>query len=87
MSVKMMNDKMKLNIGADQYIILERISSDMYQVNETHRCEYIGKSGDMVRFSTRGYEFFTTPEAATPRYVLPVSVVLSAYSLSSDEEE
>ena len=88
-----MNDKMKLNIGADQYIMLEVIGSTsyplskVYQVIETHRCEYICKSGDMVRFSTRGYEFFTTPEAVTPRYVLPISVVLSAYTIPSDEEE
>ena len=85
--MKKMNEKLRLNIGTDQYIMLEEISSELYQVSEVHRCEYICKTGDMVRVSTRGYEFFTTPEAVTPRYVLPNRVVLSAITIPSDEEE
>ena len=82
-----MNEKLRLDIGIDQYITLEVISSEWYQVSEVHRCEYICKTGDMVRVSTRGYEFFTTPEAVTPRYVLPYRVAQSVWSLFSDEEE
>ena len=82
-----MNEKLRLNIGTDQYIMLEEISSELYQVSEVHRCEYICKTGDMVRFSTRGYEFFTTPDATTPRYILPIRVVMSAVTIPSDEEE
>jgi hypothetical protein len=82
-----MNEKLRLNIGTDQYIMLEEISSELYQVSEVHRCEYICKTGDMMRVSIRGYEFFTTPEAVTPRYVLPYRVAQSVGILKVDEEE
>ena len=91
--MKKMNEKLRLDIGTDQYIMLEVIGSTyyplskLYQVSEAHRCEYICKTGDMMRVSTRGYEFFTTPEAVTPRYVLPYRVAQSVWSLFSDEEE
>lgn len=86
-SVMKMNEKLRLNIGTDQYIMLEEISSELYQVSEVHRCEYICKTGDMVRVSTRGYEVLTKPDATTPRYVLPNRVVMSAITIPSDEEE
>ena len=82
-----MNEKLRLNIGTDQYIMLEEISSELYQVSEVHRCECICKTGDMVRVSTRGYEVLTKPDATTPRYVLPNRVVMSAITIPSDEEE
>mgnify|MGYP001590377757 CR=1 FL=1 len=85
--MKKMNEKLRLDIGIDQYIMLEVISSEWYQVSEVHRSSYICKTGDMMRLSIRGYEFFTTPEAVTPRYVLPNRVVLSAITIPSDEEE
>ena len=85
--MKKMNEKLRLNIGTDQYIMLEEISSELYQVSEVHRCEYICKTGDMLRVSTRGYEVLTKPDATTPRYVLPNRVVMSAVTIPSDEEE
>ena len=88
-----MNENLRLDIGTDQYIMIELLGSTsyplskVYQVIEVHRCEYICKTGDMMRVSIRGYEFFTTPEAVTPRYVLPYSVAQSVVTIPSDEEE
>jgi len=82
-----MNEKLRLDIGTDQYISLEAISGVWFQVIEAHRCDYLCKTGDVMRVSTRGYEFFTTPEAVTPRYVLPYRVTQSVVTIPSDEEE
>jgi len=85
--MKKMNKNLRLDIGTDQYITLEAISGVWFQVIEAHRCDYLCKTGDVMRVSTRGYEFFTTPEAVTPRYVLPYRVTQSVVTIPSDEEE
>ena len=83
-----MNKNLRLDIGTDQYISLEAISSEWYQVSEAHRCEYICKTGDMVRISTRGYEIFSSPQSVFPTYVLPNRTKKTLFEPdTSDEEE
>lgn len=63
---------MRLIIGADRYITLQQIpASQWYQVTESIRCQHITDAGDMVRNTTRGWEFFSSLEDNSPRYVLP----------------
>tara|TARA_R110002167_G_scaffold148075_1_gene340820 strand:- start:1837 stop:2085 length:249 start_codon:yes stop_codon:yes gene_type:complete len=62
----------RLIIGADRYIILQQIpASEWYQVTESIRCQHITDAGDMVRSTKRGWEFFSSLEDNSPRYVLP----------------
>ena len=65
----------RLIIGAtfdDRYITLEQIpASQWYQVTESIRCQHITDAGDMVRSTKRGWEFFSSLEDNSPRYVLP----------------
>jgi hypothetical protein len=78
---------MKLNIGADRYIMLESIPAlEWYQVTESIRCQHITDAGDMVRRTTRGWEFFSSLGDNAPKYVLPSRVaVLDTHT--EDEEE
>ena len=63
---------MKLIIGADRYITLQQIPTSLwYQVTESIRCQHITDVGDMVRSTTRGWEFFLSLGDNSPRYVLP----------------
>jgi len=78
---------MRLTIGTDQYITLEQIPDSIwYQVTGQERCQHITTVGDMVRNTTRGWEFFLSLDANSPRYVLPNrSAVLDTHT--GDEEE
>jgi hypothetical protein len=63
---------MRLIIGADRYIALQRIpDTTWYQVTESIRCQHITNAGDMVRNTRRGWEFFLSLDDNSPKYVLP----------------
>jgi len=78
---------MKLIIDADRYIMLESIPDlEWYQVTESIRCQHITDAGDMVRRTTRGWEFFSSLTDNSPRYVLPSRAAIFD-THTGDEEE
>ncbi len=78
---------MKLIIGTDRYIMLESIPDlEWYQVTESIRCQHITDAGDMVRRTTRGWEFFSSLTDNTPRYVLSSRAAILD-TRTGDEEE
>ena len=78
---------MKLIIGADRYIMLESIPDlGWYQVTESIRCPHITDAGDMVRRTTRGWEFFSSLTDNTPRYVLPSRAAVLDTHTEGEEE-
>lgn len=78
---------MKLIIGADRYIMLESIPDlEWYQVTESIRCQHITDAGDMVRRTTRGWEFFSSLDDNAPKYVLPGrAAVFDTYTEGEEE--
>tara|TARA_R110000822_G_scaffold19176_6_gene62602 strand:+ start:1585 stop:1821 length:237 start_codon:yes stop_codon:yes gene_type:complete len=78
---------MKLIIGADRYIMLESILDlDWFQVTESIRCQHITDAGDMVRRTTRGWEFFSSLTDSSPRYVLPSRAAILDTQTEGEEE-
>jgi len=78
---------MKLIIGADRYIMLEWVGILMwYQVTESIRCQHITEAGDMVRRTTRGWEFFSSLTDNSPRYVLPSRAAILDTHTEGEEE-
>ena len=78
---------MRLIIGADRYIILQRIpDTTWYQVTESIRCQHITDAGDMVRSTTRGWEFFLSLGDNSPRYVLPSRAAILDTHTEGEEE-
>ena len=78
---------MRLIIGADRYITLQRLPDSVwYQVTKSIRCQHITNAGDMVRSTTRGWEFFLSLSDNTPRYVLPSrAAILDTYTEGEEE--
>jgi len=78
---------MRLIIGADRYITLQQIpASQWYQVTESIRCQHITDAGDMVRNTTRGWEFFLSLDDNSPRYVLPNRAAILDTHTEGEEE-
>ena len=78
---------MRLIIGSDRYITLERIpDTTWYQVTESIRCQHITDVGDMVRTTTRGWEFFTSLDNNSPKYVLSNRVAIIDTHTAGEEE-
>ena len=79
--------RVSIIIGADRYIMLESIPDlEWYQVTKSIRCQHITDAGDMVRRTTRGWEFFSSLTDNSPRYVLPSrAAVLDTY-IEGEEE-
>lgn len=83
---------MKLIIGADRYIMLESIQVPppwptlWYQVTESIRCQHITDAGDMVRRTTRGWEFFSSLGDNAPKYVLPSRAAVLDTHTEGEEE-
>ena len=78
---------MKLIIGADRYIMLESILDlDWFQVTESIQCQHITDAGDMVRRTTRGWEFFSSLTDSSPRYVLPSRAAILDTQTEGEEE-
>ena len=78
---------MRLIIGADRYITLQRLPDTVwYQVTKSIRCQHITNAGDMVRSTTRGWEFFSSLSDNSPRYVLPSrAAILDTYAEGEEE--
>jgi len=78
---------MRLIIGADRYITLQRLpDTSWYQVTESIRCQHITNAGDMVRSTTRGWEFFLSLGDNSPRYVLPSRAAIIDTHTEGEEE-
>jgi hypothetical protein len=78
---------MRLIIGADRYITLQRLPDTIwYQVTESIRCQHITDVGDMVRSTTRGWEFFLSLSDNSPRYVLPSRAAILDTHTEGEEE-
>ena len=78
---------MRLIIGADRYIILQRLpDTTWYQVTESIRCQHITDTGDMVRTTTRGWEFFSSLDNNSPKYVLPSRAAILDTHTEGEEE-
>jgi hypothetical protein len=59
---------------------------EWYQVTKSIRCQHITDAGDMVRRTTRGWEFFSSLGDNGPRYVLPSrAAVLDTYTEGEEE--
>jgi len=78
---------MRLIIGTDRHIILQRLpDTSWYQVVESIRCQHITDAGDMVRSTTRGWEFFLSLGDNSPRYVLPSRAAILDTHTEGEEE-
>ena len=78
---------MRLIIGADRYITLQRLpDTTWYQVTESIRCQHITNAGDMVRSTTRGWEFFLSLDDNSPKYVLPSRAAILDTHTEGEEE-